>query len=78
MIPDTAGSNNRDMEVPLVTEILFNPTNRRILVVLAGANLFQLFTEVAAGRIGVFYDHGIGEAAVSFVPFPGDQLGGLD
>ena len=52
--------------------------HRGVLVVGAAADVLQFFPEVAAGGIGVFHHHGVRQPPIAFVPFAGDQLGGLD
>ncbi len=58
-----------------VMEELLDGPDGTVLVVVAGADVFQLFTEVAAGGVRVFDHHGIGQAVVTLLPGAGDQLG---
>ncbi len=73
-IPDATCGDNRNLGLPGLPEIGFDGSYRSILIVLAGADIFQLFTEMTTGGIGIFDHHRIGEATEIFMPFTSDQF----
>ncbi len=77
-IPDTAGGDDRNMQIMFVSEISFDSAHRCILVIGSGADIFDFFSEMAPRGVGVFDHDSVRQAVEPFFPLAGDQLSGFD
>ncbi len=77
-VPDASGGDHRHLGLPFPPEVFLDSAHRGVLVVLAGADIFQLLAQMTTGGVGVLDHHRVGEPSPAPVPLAGDQFGRLD